>query len=674
MKNLRENILKYGIFLILVIIPIFYLGGLPFPYLSAKTFIFYGIVELMLVFWVYNLFVDRSYYLNKKQLTFFIFPLLYLTWMTLSGILASNPHLAFWSSLGRGTGLITYYHLFFFSLIIVSVINKYGKKYLIDILKYFIVGSFLFSLTVWLGDVSFNIPINAFINSRGGGFVGNSSLAASYLIFGFFFSLYLIVSGKLNKTWKIFIYLTLFLITFSPLFLNILGLLNHESILGQARGALIGIIIGIGSVAFFYLFLSKKKIIKIFGIIGIIISITTFLFFWFNFIKPGTFLHEKFIEVATGTRFLFWDISQKSINEHPLMGYGPENYPIAFQRNFDTSFLRKNYNFEVWVDRAHNIYFDTGVSGGYPAIVFYLLFLLSILYGLYKVNKYGKLSNIEASVLGGLVVGYVFQNLFVFDHILSLMSFYVLCALVCSSFEKDNDNKNFNVKKLDITQKSVLFGFLFIVFITLFINLCYLPIKKSYKIIKISTSTSNPDPDKYMGLLKGSSVGNDYDISYYAQEIFNDYYNNIENKTNINYIKDNIPVYLKYLEELSNSNKTDFRLYMTMLRFYDMEIKIVEKKLDQNSFDYIMKLADHAKTLNDKNPQLYWLIASINFSQGNLQEAVNAFQDAIKLDPQNKITWSLMANMAKAIGSNDLYNTVIKEAQNNIPDYKYVNK
>lgn len=60
------------------------------------------------------------------------------------------------------------------------------------------------------------------------------------------------------------------------------------------------------------------------------------------------------------TRLLLWKQSIIAFKEKPIFGWGMENFNVPFEKHY-------NPYFEVWYDRAHNIFFDylvmTGILG-----------------------------------------------------------------------------------------------------------------------------------------------------------------------------------------------------------------------------------------------------------------------------------------------------------------------
>ena len=198
MVKILDKILKYGSCLLVFLLPLLCFRVFIFPYITTKFFFFYSITEILSVVWIYTIILDTSYRLSKRQLLYFTPLIIYVLWMTISGFLGANPNFSFWSSLSRGTGLLTLYHCLALSLIISSLVKRNGKNYLNSLMFWFINGGFVLGLSLWFGNEGFKILLS---DSNGGGLIGNSSLAATYLIFVlafcfFFFFLKLLVKVK----------------------------------------------------------------------------------------------------------------------------------------------------------------------------------------------------------------------------------------------------------------------------------------------------------------------------------------------------------------------------------------------------------------------------------------------------------------------------------------------
>ena len=65
------------------------------------------------------------------------------------------------------------------------------------------------------------------------------------------------------------------------------------------------------------------------------------------------------------TRLLLWGQSLKIFKERPIFGWGPENFSIALEKHYLPQF-------EVWYDRAHNVFFDYLTQTGILGLLSYL--------------------------------------------------------------------------------------------------------------------------------------------------------------------------------------------------------------------------------------------------------------------------------------------------------------
>jgi O-antigen ligase len=686
MKFFKEDLLKYGTLLLFFLTPIVFFGQKVYPHITSKTFFFYGFAGILFFYWLYIIIIDKSYRLSKKQWIFFIPLFLYIIWMTLAGILATNSHLSFWSSLGRGTGLLTLYYSTAVSIVVASLVKRNGMTYVYSLLKWFMVSALIVAISVWLGDEGLHIQSKLFLNSGGGGLMGNSSLAAAYLIFAFFLGFYLLFAKSISVKWKWFVSIIMSVIIFSPLFINIYGLIARDNILGSARGAILGIMAGLGAIALIYFALSKNKIIKIFGLIGIFASLITFSIGWMQFMKPDTIIHNKFTEVASGTRFLFWDVAQKSIDKHPWFGYGPENFMIAFQENFDPKILDIGINHESWNDRAHNMYFETGVNGGYPAIAFYFIFILSIFYAFYRIFKKEKISRLQASILCGLVVAYIFQNLFVFDSVLSIMIFFTLAGLVYGLDSYNKEEKNKKDKKNErlegvITDPSVkifIGGTLVVLCVTSLIFFAISPARKATVIGVVLNIPIEMRYLRYNELLRGSSVGNDWDVSGFADDSYKDYARNPQkvksDKNMLAIYKKDLTSFLEYLETIAKENPTDYRLYIKIFHLYSTYIYLNDQPSDPILMKHLFEVLNQAKELSPTNPEVYWGMAQLYAWQGDFKAIEQVYKEAIAIDPKVSASHKLLIQFAGAIKDQKLYNEAIIQAEKDIPGFVEANK
>jgi O-antigen ligase len=593
-----------------------------------------------------------------------ILPLiLYICWMSIAGVAAKNPGFALWGTMMRGTGLLTLYSTTLYTLIIASVSKRYDG-YVYRLLGWVVGGGAVVVLSVWMGDEGFNAAIGVLQKGSGGGVTGNSTLAGSYLLFILGFTTFLLVSKQYIK--KVWVWILSIGIMCSPIFLNIYGLLSGKSVLGSARGAFLGIIIAATVSVFVYWSLSLKKSVRILGVGGIVAGIAVFVVAWAQLMTPGTSIHQKFIESASGTRFAFWHISQQVLHERPLIGYGPENFSIAQARYFDPKFLSKDLAFEAWTDHPHNVYFDNGVAAGYPGIVLYCIFVGSLIVIVYR-NK--NLSSAQRGVLIGTLTAYIIQNLVAIDGFVTIFILAVYTGVIYGLSVSSID--------VSVTKKQSEYPILLCV---LLLFSCvgiyyfgYQPAHKAKLFGEVLASSLDIRSDRYKEFLDGSPVGTYWDIGGFGYDEYKLYAQNSSavknNQKVLPYAIKDVDAYIAYLEQVATTNKTDYRLYFTIINLYNTKIYLADLPYNQAMADHVTELIQYAQTLAPTDPRLYWLYAQLDAWKGDIVGVISSYQKAIAIDPTLPVSHRLLLQFLQGIGNQKLYKESLLYAQKEITGF-----
>lgn len=673
MNNFRENTIKYGSYALVFLAPLVFWSQRLYPHISSKTFFIYGVVEIIFFLWLYSIIVDKSYRLHKTILMWFVPLMGFVLWMTVAGIFGVNFGLSFWSSFGRGAGLLTLYHSLAFSFVVASLVNKNGLSYVVSLFQSFVAGAFFLATSIWMGTEGFKFSARVFATDAGGGFAGNSTLAAGYLLFALAMGVFLLTLKNLSNSKKWFIGITIASIIFSPVFVNIYGFFAGKSILGLARGTALALLVGIGVVGLVYMFLSNKRWVKGISIASITMGLIGFIFLWMQLVTPNTFLNQKFAEEARGTRFIFWDIASEAMGKHPVMGYGPENYFKAYQENFNAQILLEENASEGWVDRAHNIYYDLGVAGGYPAIILYALFVVSMLYGLYMLHGNGKLTRIQASVLAGLLIAHISNHLFTFESNLSMLALFTLAGIIYALGQNDLKQTRMPVS-ISETKKGIAIFAIAALFIISWVFLVYMPSTKSKAYAETFSAGINKRSEIYPELLKGSPVGSHWDIGGLSFEIYKLFASNAaqlkSDKEKIPYVIKDLEALISHLYKVSETNKTDYRLYITTSFLENTLTYFSDRPYNDETRDRVLGVLEKAQSLAPKNPNVYWSIAQVKVWSGDFAGAEKAYRDAIAVAPHLPASYNLLLKYAEVLKDQKLFNETMIQAKENIPGYE----
>lgn len=389
-----------------------------FPFIVGKNFAFRIIVEIMLSAWVVLAFIDPAYRPKKSYLMGAFTALLAI--ITLSAIFGENSAKSFWSNFERMEGVVTYFHLFAYFVVASTVltVRNLWRPYLNLHLAAGVIMA-TYAVFQWAGDLEI-VQDGVRVN----GTLGNAAYLGTYALFNIFLAGFL----SLRENW----FSTagrVRMVVYAAIMLLQVFVLYHTA----TRGAMLGLIAGVGlATILIAIFEREKKNIRN-GAIATLVAVILFVGGFIamrdaSFVKESPVLSRfasiSFTEKTTKSRFMVWDMAWQGFKERPVLGWGMENFNYVFNKYYNP----KMYDQEQWFDRAHNVFFDWLIAGGLPALLAYLALFGLAMYGIWFRAK--ELSVIEKSVLTGLLGGYFFQNLFVFDNITSLLYFGTILAYV----------------------------------------------------------------------------------------------------------------------------------------------------------------------------------------------------------------------------------------------------
>lgn len=402
----------------LLFTPLIVAQSLYFPYVTGKVFTFRAIISLALILWII-LVIKKPEFLPKKSNILVASGALVL-WLAISNSFGVDPLNSFFSNFERMEGWFTHLYLFFFLVILSSVLQT--EK----------LWNWFLGVSVLVANI---IALYATFDSdsRTQIFLGNSTYVAIYILFNLFFAAllgYRLYKKRIDNR----------VLKYSGLlyYIATIALFIYVIFRTQTRGTVLALVFS----TILFLILStisywKNKKVRIIMSTLFILSIASAILFWQN--RDADFIQNNplLVRVATisateGTgkaRLVNWGIALKGIKENPVLGWGQENYSYVFAQKYDP----RMYAEEPWFDRTHNAFLDWSIQGGIPALVLYLsLFIFAI----YSIKVSTSLSRIEKNILISLLAAYAIHNMFVFDNYSSYLMFFVLLAFIVHHSQK----------------------------------------------------------------------------------------------------------------------------------------------------------------------------------------------------------------------------------------------
>lgn len=416
------SIIKWGLFACLFM-PLIVSGNFIFPYIFPKQAFFQIIVEI--VFGLYLLLAFKNQDYRPRSSWLFKALLAYFVVMVLSSIFGVNAYHSFWSNYERMAGVVSLLHYLGFLFVAANVfLAKKDWHLFFDISIFASVLQALYGLgQVW----------GLFASSGGArldGTIGNASFLAGYMLLNALFALWLILE-KSDWRWRLSYSLAIVL--------NLFVMFQTET-----RGAMAGLLASIFFLAVFFIFARQQDLLQLpFSraekirkyIIGAFIVCSLMVgAIWLardsGFVtKQPTLYRLTHISASEGTgltRILAWKLSFRGFQDRPLLGWGPENYSVMFNKYYDPNL----YPVESWFDRAHNAFLDVLINTGLIGLLSYLAIFVLAFWYLWRAWRQEKIKYYTAVIFSVILIAYAIQNFFVFDTQVTLLMIYSILAFI----------------------------------------------------------------------------------------------------------------------------------------------------------------------------------------------------------------------------------------------------
>jgi len=423
-----EKWLLYTIYIgvfALLLTPFIVSQGMFFPFVVAKN-IFFRVITLLIVGAWGVLAIREPEYRPQKSWILWSF-LAFVGSLFISNLLSPNVVKSFWSNYERMEGWVTLIHLLGLFVVMASVLNteKLWKRFLNSSLVVSLLVS-IYSIFQLTGSIAINqggVRVDATF--------GNATYLAVYMLFNIFLAGFMLawrIRERQVYTKKLvdgigWTYISLILLNTSILYYT------------ATRGAILGLVGGVFLVAVLVaLFENKNKVIQKTGLIlagGMVVLVLGFFPLRNTSLVQNSMTLARLASISledatTNSRFLIWDMAFEGFKEKPVLGWGQESFIYVFSENYHPDM----YGQEAWFDRAHNVFLDWLVAGGVVGAGAYLALFISAVFLLWKKKEDDEQSVLEKAILTGLLAGYFFHNLFVFDNVVSYIMFASILALI----------------------------------------------------------------------------------------------------------------------------------------------------------------------------------------------------------------------------------------------------
>lgn len=437
-----------GFFLILFL-PLLNLPPWFSPPSWGKTIVFKIILSILIFFFIWQLLKKQGQVRNFSMKNFGPVPKLLIALLGiffLATLFSKEISFSFWGSPHRSGGFLNFAFYILFTLFAFWVLNSKDWKRLWDF-------SFIIGILVGLVAVfqkyelfgGFLIPYSY----RPASTIGGPIFLAIYLLLLIFLSLSFAIK---IRGWKRFFYI--FCVLFFLFIIYLSG----------TRAAYLGV--GIGILYFLFFYPSSKptpisasipipantkpikkfriKWLKVLAAIFLILGIL--IVWWLNkqpelpqFIAKNKLLAVpakrlligKSISDALDARIPGWKVGLQAFKDRPILGYGPENFSIGFDKYYDPSmpYITQTIAGEGtgWWDRAHNFFLDALINAGVLGLAVYLSLFIFLIWQLQRLKKENPGKSVIYHGIQTTFIAYLAANFFSFDVFSTyLISFFLI--------------------------------------------------------------------------------------------------------------------------------------------------------------------------------------------------------------------------------------------------------
>ena len=409
------------------VLPFFTIGNLLYGDVNSKFFYLVTFVDLLALFVGYKLFTSKKsisiggrYIVGALALILFI--------QHLSAFFGVAPERSFWSDIFWATGTNFLTHL----TVLLVLLGEYLNERDWSVVRRWVAvsGGFFAFLTIlgldgfeamsrflWIGLEQRSLTL------------GNDSYAGAYVLIAFVLGLMEVFRTKWKSAWNITLLISLVLMFLSPLlfFTGMWGgsptwgeaLADPKLFFGSARAsgaalfALLGFLAGYFALSKF-LKGSVRTQAKIAWSAAVLLALSASVVLLFT---PNSPVQKLYIDASTAARVIVWDVSLDSFAQKPLLGWGPENFNQAFERNFDNRIFEEKNLGEIWFERAHNVFLDTLVTTGILGLLSFILLGALYLLVIYRAHKKKLISETDAVIMSALLPVHLLQMQTGFDTV-----------------------------------------------------------------------------------------------------------------------------------------------------------------------------------------------------------------------------------------------------------------
>jgi O-antigen ligase len=448
--------IRYGLILLLAM-PLIVTPQTIFPFIVGKVLYARGLIEIVTAVWVVLMLWDARYRPSLRSWILVAFAG-YVGVALLSAFWGVSITRSLWSNYERMMGVWDLIHWFLLFLVTVSVVRRPQEWR--ALFNWMLVVTLLLEL---LG-LAQAFGWRAEPNSRVEATLGNPSYLAAILVVGILLAIGLLArsfaprdSGEQEppgsaaspsrrqgprrrerKRRRARLRQESLALWGQRSFWALVSLLGMWALFATGtRGALAGLVGGLFAVALACAIRWNRRTLRPVGVAagGLLLAIVVLYALSLTAALPNVpgvresdvltrLVNPKVVKGDMASRFISSEAGVRAFLQRPLLGWGPENFEVAFDRFAEPSWFIQSPRL---LDQAHNKIVEELTTKGALGALFYLTLWAAVVWRLIQRRRPAGDEALAYAVLGALT-GYFVQNLFLFDTPAMLLPWVLLVA------------------------------------------------------------------------------------------------------------------------------------------------------------------------------------------------------------------------------------------------------
>ena len=453
-------IAKAGVLLVLVM-PLVVTRDTFFPFVVGKALYSRVLIEIAFAAWIVLAVRNASHrpVLSRLMIAFAV----YLVVSLIASLAGVSPQRSIWSTYERMQGVVDLAHWAAFALVLTSMFRiRQDWRHVLNLSLLICVIMALMGAAVMVG---WELPVYDFLEAgqRIELTLGNPTYVGAYMLINALIGTGLFVDSFTDRTsgergsaamrrrrrrrrtgrrsggitesnvpwWRLF--------WAASVALSLWMMLESST-----RGAFVGLVAALTALAVGYLLWGRRTRLKLAAVVvvGGIVTFGLFLVLGAETaaaqrLADRSYVIERFIQTGQGNdtslkgRLASVSFGLRGFIEKPLLGWGPENYVVAWGRHYDAEEVG-DYRGPPF-DQAHNKPVEELTTKGAIGLLSYLsLWVLMLWTVSSRIRRLGADREVLTLVMGAAMAGYFAQNLFLFDTPTTVLQFMVLLGFAVS--------------------------------------------------------------------------------------------------------------------------------------------------------------------------------------------------------------------------------------------------